>query len=96
MPTILKIYTFDENGFAKTVIAPACTKYQVSYADVDKEGSGRNPLTGEMYRERIGSYIKLDLINSLVCLSLSSAFDITIHLLSLIDFLYIYVYFLPT
>lgn len=66
MPTILKIYTFDENGFAKTVIAPACTKYQVSYADVDKEGSGRNPLTGEMYRERIGSYIKLDLTWDLI------------------------------
>lgn len=66
MPTILKIYTFDENGFAKTVIAPECTKYQVSYADVDKEGSGRNPLTGEMYRERIGSYIKLDLTWDLI------------------------------
>ena len=66
MPTILKIHTFDENGFAKTVIAPACTKYQVSYADVDKEGSGRNPLTGEMYRERIGSYIKLDLTWDLI------------------------------
>lgn len=66
MPTILKIYTFNENGFAKTVIAPACTKYQVSYADVDKEGSGRNPLTGEMYRERIGSYIKLDLTWDLI------------------------------
>lgn len=66
MPTILKIYPFDENGFAKTVIAPACTKYQVSYADVDKEGSGRNPLTGEMYRERIGSYIKLDLTWDLI------------------------------
>lgn len=66
MPTILKICTFDENGFAKTVIAPACTKYQVSYADVDKEGSGRNPLTGEMYRERIGSYIKLDLTWDLI------------------------------
>lgn len=66
MPTILRIYTFDENGFAKTVDAPSCTNYVVSYADVDKEGSGRNPLTGEMYRERIGSYIKLDLTWDLI------------------------------
>ena len=39
-----------------THIAPPCSKYQPSYADVDKEGSGRNELTGEMFRERVGHY----------------------------------------
>ncbi len=66
MPTILRIYTFDENGFARVIDAPSCTNYVVNYADVDKEGSGRNPLTGEMHRERIGSYIKLDLTWDLI------------------------------
>lgn len=59
------------DGVAKTVIvyndyqeyshiAPACTSYQFSYADVDKDGSGRNTLTGEMFRERLGNYCMLD------------------------------------
>lgn len=47
-------------------IAPPCSKYQISYADVDKEGSGRNSLTGEMFRERIGSYSKLDVAWDLI------------------------------
>jgi hypothetical protein len=40
-------------------IAPPPSKYEWSFADVDKEGSGRNSLTGEMFRERIGSYTML-------------------------------------
>ena len=42
-----------------THIAPPCSKYDISFADVDKEGSGRNSLTGEMFRERIGKYFML-------------------------------------
>lgn len=42
-----------------THIAPPPSKYEISYADVDKEGSGRNSLTGEMFRERIGYYTML-------------------------------------
>lgn len=60
------------DGVAKTFIqietkksysytAPACSKFKINYADVDKEGSGRNPNTGVMVRERIGSYISVDL-----------------------------------
>ena len=56
-----------KDGVAKTIItynitkpythiAPPCSKYQISYADVDKEGSGRNENTGEMFRERVGHY----------------------------------------
>lgn len=47
-------------------IAPPCSQYKVSYADVDKEGSGRNSLTGEMFRERIGSYMLLDVAWDLI------------------------------
>ena len=49
-----------------THIAPPCSEYQVSFADVDKEGSGRNSLTGEMFRERIGSYSMLTLSWNLI------------------------------
>ena len=42
-----------------THIAPPPSKYEFSFADVDKEGSGRNSLTGEMFRERIGYYTML-------------------------------------
>lgn len=47
-------------------VAPACSGFKISFADVDKEGSGRNSLTGEMFRERIGSYIKVDLTWDLI------------------------------
>lgn len=49
-----------------THIAPDCSNFKISYADVDKEGSGRNELTGEMFRERIGNYFKLDLTWDLI------------------------------
>lgn len=49
-----------------THIAPSCSKYKIDFADVDKEGSGRNSLTGQMYRERIGSYMKLELAWDLI------------------------------
>lgn len=51
-------YTRNINGVIVEYnhIAPDCNEYKVSFADVDKEGSGRNSLTGEMFRERIGSY----------------------------------------
>ena len=49
-----------------THIAPPCSSFKVSYADVDKEGSGRNSLTGEMFRERIGHYCKIDLTWDLI------------------------------
>lgn len=73
------IESYDEivNGVAKTIIiyntyqkythiAPPCSTYKISYADVDKEGSGRNSLTGEMFRERIGSYCMIDLTWDLI------------------------------
>lgn len=47
-------------------IAPPCSKYSVSYADVDKSGTGRNELTGEMYRERLGHYTKISLTWDLI------------------------------
>ena len=47
-------------------IAPPCSSYKPSFADVDKEGSGRNSLTGEMFRERIGSYSMLTLTWDLI------------------------------
>ena len=47
-------------------IAPPCSSYEPSFADVDKEGSGRNSLTGEMFRERIGSYYMLTLTWNLI------------------------------
>lgn len=67
----------DENGLPSntiiqytttkyTHIAPPCSKYNISYADVDKEGSGRNSLTGEMFRERIGSYSMLEVAWDLI------------------------------
>lgn len=49
-----------------THIAPPCSKYNISYADVDKEGSGRNSLTGEMFRERIGNYCMLEVAWDLI------------------------------
>lgn len=59
------------NGVATTTIlvdnyeefthyAPPCTSYKVSQADIDKAGSGRNELTGVMYRERVGKFYKID------------------------------------
>ena len=68
-------YLVDENGLPtnklpeyKTYphIAPACSSFKISYADVDKEGSGRNSLTGEMFRERIGNYCMVDLTWDLI------------------------------
>lgn len=47
-------------------IAPACSSFRISYADVDKEGSGRNSLTGEMFRERIGNYCMVELTWDLI------------------------------
>lgn len=47
-------------------VAPACSSFKISYADVDKEGSGRNATTGEMQRERVGSYIKIDMAWDLI------------------------------
>ena len=66
---LLKIYytrTVDNIETTYTHIAPPCSSFKVSYADVDKEGSGRNSLTGEMYRERIGNYCKIDLTWDLI------------------------------
>lgn len=57
---------FNNSYERHTHIAPPCSKYEYQYADVDKEGSGRNSLTGEMYRERIGSYIMLTLSWNLI------------------------------
>ena len=53
--------SYERNKKRYTHIAPPCSKYQMSFADVDKEGSGRNSLTGEMFRERIGSYTMLNI-----------------------------------
>lgn len=47
-------------------IAPPCSSFKISYADVDKEGSGRNSLTGEMFRERVGNYCMIDLTWDLI------------------------------
>lgn len=47
-------------------ISPSNTKYTISYADTDKEGSGRNDQTGEMFRERIGYYMKLEVAWDLI------------------------------
>lgn len=47
-------------------VSPPCSNFKVNFADVDKEGSGRNELTGEMFRERIGSYCMLDLTWDLI------------------------------
>lgn len=47
-------------------IAPPCSNFKVHFADVDKEGSGRNSLTGEMFRERIGRYFSIDLTWDLI------------------------------
>ncbi len=56
------------NNITKTFshIAPPCSEYKISFADVDKEGSGRNSLTGEMFRERIGSYSMLNIAWNLI------------------------------
>lgn len=48
---ILKTYTH---------ILPNPSKFDDTYADVDKEGSGRNESNGEMQRERIGHYCSID------------------------------------
>lgn len=47
-------------------IAPPCSSFQIQFADVDKEGSGRNSLTGQMYRERIGYYFSVNLTWDLI------------------------------
>lgn len=49
-----------------THIAPPCSDYKISFADVDKEGSGRNSETGEMFRERIGKYLQLEVAWALI------------------------------
>lgn len=46
--------------------SPPNSKYTISYADVDKQGSGRNDQTGEMYRDRVGHYVKLDVAWDLI------------------------------
>ena len=56
----MKYYTYYEH------IAPPCSKFDVSYADVDKEGSGRNENNGLMYRERVGYYVSVDLAWDLI------------------------------
>lgn len=48
---ILKTYTH---------ILPNPSKFNDTYADVDKEGSGRNESNGQMQRERIGHYCSID------------------------------------
>ena len=48
---ILKTYTH---------ILPNPSKFDDTYADVDKEGSGRNESNGEMQRERMGHYCSID------------------------------------
>lgn len=45
---------------------PLCSKFDFNYADVDAEGSGRNELNGQMFRERIGHYCMLDLAWDLI------------------------------
>ena len=47
-------------------IAPPCSSFAINYADVDKEGSGRNPATGLMERERIGFYRSIDVTYDLI------------------------------
>lgn len=49
-----------------THIAPPCSDFKISFADVDKEGSGRNSNTGEMTREKLGSYTKIDIAWDLI------------------------------
>ena len=66
---LLEIYydrVVNEQTIRYTHIAPPCSKYRISYADVDKEGSGRNSLTGEMFRERIGNYCMIELAWNLI------------------------------
>ena len=48
---ILKTYTH---------ILPNPSKFDDTYSDVDKEGSGRNESNGQMQRERIGHYCSID------------------------------------
>lgn len=60
--TIIDYHTYQRH----THIAPPCSTYEPSFADVDKEGSGRNSLTGEMFRERIGSYYMLNIAWNLI------------------------------
>ena len=43
-----------------THILPNPSKFDDTYADVDKEGSGRNESNGQMQRERIGHYCSID------------------------------------
>lgn len=43
-----------------TYALPSPSKYDFSEADVDKEGSGRNEMTGTMYRDRLGKYCKIN------------------------------------
>lgn len=62
---LLEIY-YTRGSKTYTHVAPPCSQYKISYADIDKEGSGRNSLTGQMVRERIGSYMKLDLAWDLI------------------------------
>lgn len=45
---------------------PLCSKFDFNFADVDSEGSGRNELSGQMIRERIGHYCMLDLAWDLI------------------------------
>lgn len=60
--TTIVVYTYTNYEH----IAPPNSKYTISYADVDKEGSGRNDQTGQMFRERIGYYMKLDIAWNLI------------------------------
>lgn len=49
-----------------THIAPPCSSFSISFADVDKEGSGRNSNTGLMERERIGYYRSIDVTYDII------------------------------
>lgn len=54
------------NEVTYTHVAPPCSSFRISFADVDKDGSGRNELTGEMFRERVGSYCQIEIAWDLI------------------------------
>lgn len=60
--------TYHTNEFKRRYehISPPCSSFAISFADVDKEGSGRNPATGLMERERIGYYRSIDVTYDLI------------------------------
>ena len=71
------VYTQKDDGTFVTIhinelknryehISPPCSSFSFSFADVDKEGSGRNSATGLMERERIGYYRNIDITYDLI------------------------------